>query len=84
MVLLIGGAGTAVVNFITALLVIFRKQRSILYAYLAASAAVFISIKFAIQSYGVVGASVDTTVLIWILTAVLATLFFRTAWKEQN
>lgn len=83
-VLLIGGAGTAVVNFITALLVIFRKQRSILYAYLATSAAVFISIKFAIQSYGIVGASVDTTVLIWILTAVLAALFFRTAWKEQN
>ena len=81
-VLLIGGAGTAVVNFITALLVIFRKQRSILYAYLASSAAVFISIKFAIKRYGIIGASVDTTVLIWILTVVLAVLFFRTAGKK--
>lgn len=70
-VLLIGGAGTAVINFLAALLVIFRLQRLILYAHVITGIGIFLSIKPIIRYFGIEAATIDATVWIWGLAAAL-------------
>ena len=70
-VLLIGGAGTAVINFLAALLVIFRLQKLILYAHIVTGLGIFLSIKPVIRYFGIDGATIDATLWILALAAVL-------------
>lgn len=83
-VLLIGGAGTAMINFITALLVIFRRQRVVLYAHLIVGVAIFISIKIVISKYGIMGAVLDTTICIWLLALVLISVYVYELYLAQK
>lgn len=74
-VLLIGGAATAVINFLSALLTIFRCQKIILYTHMITGVGVFLTIKIAIAYFGIMGASLATTLWTWGLAAMLAIVY---------
>ncbi len=72
MVLLLGGAGQAFINFMSAVLVILRRQTLILICHVIVGIGLFCTIGFAANHYGVMGASVNTSLWIWILAMLLA------------
>lgn len=83
-VLLLGGAGTAVINFLTAVLVIFREQKIVLYVHLAVGGLIFLSIKPVIHAMGILGAVWDTTILTWILAAALVIAYSKTVLGSET
>lgn len=84
MVLLLGGAGTAVINFLTAVLVIFRRQKIVLYAHLVIGVLIFLSIKPVIRTTGILGAAWDTTILTWILAAALVVVYGKIVARAEK
>lgn len=84
MVLLLGGSGTAVINFLTSVLVIFRSQKAILYSHLAASLLIFLTIKPAIRFAGILGAVWNTAALTWLLAIALIVVYIYTIQHQTD
>jgi len=78
LLLLIGGAGTAFINLSTAVLVIFRYQKVVLYGYIVTAFVLFVSIRPLIQKFGIIGGCADTAICTCALAIILGGIcYFR-------
>lgn len=71
LILILGGGGTAIINFYTAILVIFRKQNFVLYAHVLLGISTFFTVKLVKHNYGIMGMTIGIMLLTWILAIVL-------------
>lgn len=81
MILLLGGCGTAVINYLSAILVIFRKQSAVLWSHAAAGIGIFLSISPVLRRSGISGAVWDAAFFIWLLAVALLVFSLRCLWE---
>ena len=77
LILLIAGVGTAFINFLSAILTIFRKQKNILQIHILVFIALFISIKFVIRIFGIMGAVTVTAICTWLGVSMLQYMYLK-------
>lgn len=75
--LLVGGAAEAIVNYMSALFTIFRKQRLLLILHTCVALGMFITINPITKTWGIIGSAIGTSLWVWLLAFALLATYAR-------